>query len=267
MKKRWISGALACVLLVACATSPTGRRQLILFSDGEVAQLGLTSFEQLKKEEKISTDKKKTRFVRCVADAIVHQIPASYNYSTQDWQVELFDSPDVNAFALPGGRIGVYTGLFKAVNNQDQLAAVLGHEVAHVLARHSNERLSQSQLAGVGMVAADAALGDASYREPAMAALGIGAQVGVLLPYGRIQETEADVLGLQLMAMAGFKPEQAISLWQNMAQISGGKKPPEFLSTHPSDQHRIDELSRQLDAVTPLYTKARELGRKPQCQF
>ena len=267
MKKLWLLGIALCVFLVACATSPTGRRQLILFGDSDVAQLGLTSFEQLKKQEKISTNKKETRYVRCVAEAIVHEIPAQYNYSSQDWQVELFDSPDINAFALPGGRIGVYTGFFKAVKNQDQLAAVLGHEVAHVLARHSNERLSQSQLANMGMLAADTALGDSTYREPAMAALGIGAQVGVLLPYSRIQESEADVLGLQLMAMAGFNPEQSIVLWQNMSQATGKNKQSELLSTHPSDQHRIDELNQQLAAVAPLYAKAKELGRKPQCQF
>lgn len=264
--KKWLFGGVAALLVAACATSPTGRKQLILFGDGEVAQMGLSSFEQLKKEEKISTDKKLTRYVQCVADAVVHEIPATYKTSIADWQVVLFESDDVNAFALPGGRIGVYTGLFKAAKNQDQLAAVIGHEISHVLARHSNERLSQSQLANVGMAAADTALGDSTARGPAMAALGLGAQVGILLPYGRVQESEADVLGLQLMASAGFKPEQAIALWQNMAAVTKGKAPPEFLSTHPSGESRIKELQNQLAVVAPFYNKARELGRKPQCQ-
>lgn len=264
--KKWLFGSVAALLVAACATSPTGRKQLILFGDGEVAQMGLSSFEQLKKEEKISTDKKLTRYVQCVADAVVRDIPATYKTSIADWQVVLFESDDVNAFALPGGRIGVYTGLFKAAKNQDQLAAVIGHEISHVLARHSNERLSQSQLANVGMAAADTALGDSTARAPAMAALGLGAQVGILLPYGRVQESEADVLGLQLMASAGFKPEQAIALWQNMAAVTKGKAQPEFLSTHPSDQSRIQELQDQLAVVEPFYNKARELGRKPQCQ-
>ena len=264
--KRWGLGGLALLLVAACATSPTGRKQLILFGDGEVAQLGLNSFDELKKQEKISTDKKLTRYVQCVSDAIVHEIPASYKTSIADWQVVLFDSNDVNAFALPGGRIGVYTGLFKAAKNQDQLAAVLGHEVAHVLARHSNERLSQSQLANVGMAAADSALADSEMRQPAMAALGLGTQVGVLLPYGRVQESEADILGLQLMASAGFKPEQAVELWHNMAAVTKGKAPPEFLSTHPSSDSRISELQKQLAVVAPYYAKAQELGRKPQCQ-
>lgn len=264
--KKWMYSLLCAGLLLACTTSPTGRRQLILYGDGEVAQLGLSSFEQMKKEEKISTDKKLTRYVQCVADAIVREIPASYQQATAQWQVVLFASDQINAFALPGGRIGVYTGLFKAVKDQDQLAAVLGHEVSHVLARHSNERLSQGQLANLGMTAADIALSDSSARAPAMAALGLGAQVGVLLPYSRIQESEADVLGLQLMAAAGFNPQKAINLWQNMAASSNGKKPPELLSTHPSDKNRIKEIESQLAAVMPIYDKAREMGRKPQCQ-
>ena len=262
----WWLGGLAFLLVAACATSPTGRKQLILFGDGEVAQLGLTSFDELKKKEKISTDKKLTRYVQCVSDSIVQAIPANYKTSIADWQVVLFDSDEVNAFALPGGRIGVYTGLFKAAKNQDQLAAVLGHEVAHVLARHSNERLSQSQLANVGMAAADSALADSEMRQPAMAALGLGTEVGILLPYGRVQESEADILGLQLMASAGFNPEQAVDLWHNMAAITKGKTPPEFLSTHPSSDSRISELQKQLAVVAPYYAKAQELGRKPQCQ-
>jgi predicted Zn-dependent protease len=264
--KQWVIGGIAALLVAACATSPTGRKQLILFGDGEVAQMGLASFDQLKKQEKVSTNKKLTRYVQCVADAVVREIPAAYKTSSADWQVVLFESEDINAFALPGGRIGVYTGLFKAVKNQDQLAAVLGHEVSHVLARHSNERLSQSELANVGMAAADSALADSAARGPAMAALGLGTQVGILLPYGRVQESEADVLGLQLMASAGFNPEQAIALWQNMAAVTKGKAPPEFLSTHPSGESRIKELQDQLAVVTPYYNKARELGRKPQCQ-
>ena len=264
--KKWMYSLLCAGLLLACTTSPTGRRQLILYGDGEVAQLGLSSFEQMKKEEKISTDKKLTRYVQCVTDAIVREIPASYQQGTAQWQVVLFASDQINAFALPGGRIGVYTGLFKAVKDQDQLAAVLGHEVSHVLARHSNERLSQGQLANLGMTAADIALSDSSARAPAMAALGLGAQVGVLLPYSRIQESEADVLGLQLMAAAGFNPQKAINLWQNMAASSNGKKPPELLSTHPSNKNRIKEIDAQLAAVMPIYDKAREMGRKPQCQ-
>lgn len=264
--KKWFLAGLSAALLVACATSPTGRKQLILFDDNEVAQLGLASFDQMKKEQKISSNKVLTRYVQCVADAVVREIPASYQNSAAQWQVVLFDSDQINAFALPGGRIGVYTGLFKAAKGQDQVAAVLGHEVAHVLARHSNERLSQSQLTNLGLSAADMAMGDSSVRQPAMAALGLGAQVGVLLPYGRVQESEADQLGLQLMAAAGFNPAQAVSLWQNMSAANKGKQTPELLSTHPSDQRRIAEIEAQLPGVMPIYEKARGMGRKPQCQ-
>lgn len=267
MKRRTLVMLLATGWLAACSTSPTGRNQLILMDDNEVAALGLQSFSTLEKQEKISQDRKANRYVRCVAEAVVREIPPRYMSSPQDWKVVLFDSKEVNAFALPGSRIGIYTGIFKAARNQDQLAAVIGHEVSHVLARHANERMSQSQLAGVGLAVADSALQGTSYQQPAMAALGLGTQVGVLLPYGREQETEADVLGLELMASAGFRPQQAVELWRNMASISGGNKPPELLSTHPSDDHRLQRLQEQLAVAEPLYEKAHSLGRKPQCQM
>lgn len=266
MKKYWL-GLFSCLFVVACATSPTGRNQLILFGDDEVAQLGLKSFEQLQKQEKVSTNKRDTQYVRCVANAVVKEIPASYRTSPTGWQVVLFESPQVNAFALPGGRIGVYTGLLTVAKTQDQLAAVLGHEVSHVLARHSNERLSQSELANAGLSAANSALGDTQARQPIMAALGVGTQVGVLLPYGRVQESEADLLGMQLMASAGFNPQQAITLWQNMAAQHQGQASSEWLSTHPSDANRMQALQEQLAPAMVVYEKARGLGRKPQCRI
>lgn len=252
--------------LAACSTSPTGRRQLLLYSDNDVAHLGLTSFEQLKKQTKVSKNAKQTQLVQCVAKAVTQQIPAQYSNRPAQWEVVLFDDAQINAFALPGGRIGVYSGLLGTAKGQDQLAAVIGHEVSHVLAKHSNERLSQSQVANLGMVAADMALGSSSYRQPAMAALGVGVQVGVLLPYGREQETEADLLGLSLMANAGFDPRQAVTLWQNMARSHKGKKPPELLSTHPSDTTRIAAIEQLLPRVMPLYQAARQAGRQPKCQ-
>ncbi|WP_409420333.1 M48 family metallopeptidase [Pseudaeromonas sp. ZJS20] len=252
--------------VVACSTSPTGRRQLLLYSDNDVAQLGLTSFDQIKKETKVSKNAKQTKFVQCVAKAVTDQIPAQYSNRPAKWEVVLFDDPQINAFALPGGRIGVYRGLLGTAKGPDQLAAVIGHEVSHVLAKHSNERLSQSQVANLGMVAADMALGSSGYRQPAMAALGVGVQVGVLLPYGREQETEADLLGLSLMANAGFDPRQAVTLWQNMAQSHKGKQQPELLSTHPSDGTRIRAIQQLLPKVMPLYQAARQAGRTPTCQ-
>lgn len=264
--KKWTGLLLLASLTVACVTSPTGRRQLLLYPDADVAQLGLASFDELKKQEKIDTDPALNRYVGCVALAVTSEIPAQYQTRTASWEVVLFDSPQINAFALPGGRIGVYSGLLKVAKDQDQLAAVLGHEVAHVLAKHSNERLSNSQVANLGMVAADMALGESPARQSAMAALGLGVQVGYLLPYGRAQESEADVLGLQLMARAGFQPEAAVSLWQNMSKATRNQPTVEFLSTHPSDERRIAQLQARLAAVRAEYEQARAAGRNPQCQ-
>jgi len=256
--------ALCSSLLVACAQSPTGRSQMLLYSPQQMSQLGADSFEQMKKQEKVSKDAKLNGYVSCVAKAVTAQVPASYGIT--NWEVVVFDSKQVNAFALPGGKIGVYSGLLKVAKNQDQLATVIGHELTHVLAQHSNERLSRSQLAGIGLAAADIAMGTSEYRGATMAALGLGVEVGVMLPYGRTQESEADRLGLELMARAGFNPAEAVPLWQNMSAAAGGNAPPQLLSTHPSNENRIAELQAQQAQVQPLYEQARANGLVPQCK-
>ena len=253
--------ALSAVIgLTACSASPTGRNQLILFSDSDMSSLGTKSFEQMKQEQKISQDKKTNSYVQCVTNAITKFVPKQPGFD--EWEVVVFDSEQVNAFALPGGKIGVYTGLLKVAENQDQLATVIGHEIAHVLADHSNERLSQSQLANTGLQITNVALGTseyAKYQGVTMAALGLGVQYGVLMPYGRAQESEADILGLELMAKAGFDPYQSIYLWQNMAKASGGNQPPELLSTHPSHSTRIQDLSAK-SRTLPNYA-----SQRPNC--
>ncbi|HAS63591.1 MAG TPA: Zn-dependent protease [Vibrio sp.] len=247
--------------LTACSSSPTGRNQLLLFSDSDMTNLGAQSFEQMKQKQKISTDAKLNNYVQCVAMAVTRQVPKQPSF--QNWEVVVFDSDQVNAFALPGGKIGVYTGLLKVAKNEDQLATVIGHEIAHVLADHSNERLSQSQLANTGLQLTSVALGSseyAQYREATMAALGLGVQVGVLLPYGRTQESEADIVGLDLMAKAGFDPRESVTLWHNMAKASQGQQPPELLSTHPSHSTRIRDLTQTMQQL-PNYSMA-----KPNCR-
>ncbi|PJG59531.1 M48 family metallopeptidase [Aeromonas cavernicola] len=259
--------ALCSALLMSCAQSPTGRSQMLLYSPQQMSQLGADSFEQMKQQERVSTNTRLNAYVNCVANAVTAQVPA--NYGITSWEVVVFDSDQVNAFALPGGKIGVYSGLLKVANNQDQLATVIGHELTHVLAQHSNERLSRSQLAGMGMAAASVALGSSEYsqyRNTAMAALGLGMEVGVLLPYGREQESESDRLGLELMARAGFNPAEAIPLWQNMSAASGGKTPPQLLSTHPSNERRIADLQAQQAQVQPLYQQAKAAGLEPRCK-
>lgn len=253
------------VFLSGCAThqSPTGRNQVLLFSSQELEQMGTSSFAQIKKQEKISQDAAINRYVDCVANRITAVLPNSGS----PWDVVVFESEQVNAFALPGGHIGVYTGLLNVAENEHQLATVIGHEVAHVLAKHSNEQVSRAQLSGIGMQIADAALGAGgiSNKELYMAALGLGAQVGFILPYGREQESEADIMGVELMARAGFDPSQSIVLWKNMAK-HGGEQGPELLSTHPSHGHRIDDLTKMQQQVMPLY-QASKHEVKNSCQF
>lgn len=254
----------ACVLAVAtllsaCTSSPTGRQQVLLFSEQDMSQLGAQSFDALKQEEKIYTDRKTNQYVQCVTNALTAKLPGTQAYS--QWEVVVFDSDQINAFALPGGKIGVYTGLLKVAVNQDQLATVIGHEIGHVMAQHSNERLSRSQLANMGMQISSMAMSGTQYHDMAMAGLGLGMQYGVLMPYGRSQESESDIIGLRLMAEAGFDPNESIYLWQNMAKASGGNQPPELLSTHPSHSTRIDDLRKEIGKL-PTYNTPH-----PQCRL
>ncbi len=244
-------------LLVACATSPLGRSQLKLYPDSDLDQMGVTAFAQTAKETPVTSNGQTTAYVNCVANAITREVGGV-------WEVKVFESKDVNAFALPGGKIGVYTGLLKVTQSQDQLAAVIGHEVAHVIAGHSNERVSQQQVAGLGMNVAQLILGGGEGGGALMSALGAGAQYGVLLPFSRAHESEADLLGLDYMAKAGFDPRQAVQLWRNMAQ-AGGQKPPEFASSHPSDETRIRQIEARLPQDLPVFQQSQASGKKPKC--
>ncbi|MCU5787942.1 M48 family metallopeptidase [Alloalcanivorax marinus] len=258
--KRLALPAAALLLLVACATSPLGRQQFLLMPASEMDQMGATAYAEMKQQQPIETGTAEVRYVQCVANAITSVLD-----SDQQWEVTVFKDDTANAFALPGGKIGVHTGLLKVAKNQDQLAAVIGHEVGHVLAQHSNERVSIqfATQTGAQLVAALAG-GDSAEQQTLMGLLGVGAQYGVQLPFSRKHESEADVIGLQLMAEAGFNPEQSVNLWQNMAAASGGS-PPEFLSTHPSNQSRIEGLRARLPEVRPIYQQARAAGRTPNC--
>lgn len=255
------------VTLSGCAVSPSGERTLLLNSPAQMNAMGSQSFEQMKEKIPIETDARTNRYVECVSDAIVMQVPREYGYAPQDWELVVFKDEAVNAFALPGGKIGVYTGMLKVANNQHQLASVIGHEVSHVLAQHSNARMSQQQLTQLGIVATSVALADrvdSKTQQAAIMALGLGAQYGILLPYSRRHESEADMLGQELMAQAGFDPREAVTLWQKMAQ-KGGATPPELLSTHPAPATRIQQLDAQVSQYMPLYQQALTAGRRPDC--
>ncbi len=222
--------------------------------------MGVSAFDDVKKETPVSKDQALSAYVQCVASAITKEAAPNV-----PWEVVVFDSDDVNAFALPGGKIGVYTGMLKVAESQDQLATVLGHEVAHVTARHGNARVSAALATETGVQLTSAALGSkvGGTRELA-GLLGLGAELGVLLPYSRDQESEADVLGLDYMANAGFEPGASVELWRKMQSVAGDKVPT-FLSTHPSNEARIQELSSKLPAATKRYEAARQAGRAPRC--
>lgn len=255
--------ALLVLLLVACTTSPLGRSQLRLFPESEISRMGVAAFEQLKSETPVSGDRSTNRYVRCVADAVTRELTGAW--AGRSWEVTVFQDDAVNAFALPGGKIGVYTGLLEVARNQNQLATVIGHEVAHVLADHSNERISTAFVAQSGLQLVEALSGAPSpTQQRLMGLLGVGAQVGVLLPFGRAQESEADLLGIDLMASAGFDPRESVALWHNMGK-AGGEQPPEFLSTHPSHETRIQDLEARMPLALERYDKARNAGKRPDC--
>jgi len=258
-----IPGLLALVLVAACVTSPLGRRQLKLMPEDQMTTMGLAAYDQISKETPVSTDPVLNAYVVCVANAITGAL--TDGEAPLAWEVRVFDVDAPNAFALPGGKIGVNRGLLRVAKNQDQLATVLAHEVAHVLAGHSNERIS-AQYATQGALAVASAVTDPANpkHQQAIALLGAGAQIGVLLPYGRTHESEADLLGLDLMSRAGFDPRQSVELWRNMA-AAGGQQPPEFLSTHPSHQTRIQNLEARIPQDLPVYEEARRSGRAPNC--
>lgn len=258
--------ALTAALAVACATTPSGRRQLLLVGGDQMSELGATAFASLVKQKPLSRDAGARRRVECVAGALVEALPEPW--SQQSWEVRVFADDTPNAFALPGGKIGVHEGMLAVARDQHQLAAVIGHEIAHVISRHGNERVSQRFAADLALQLASAYGSSRASPEQAqllMAALGAGAQVGVLLPFSRLQEREADVYGQQLMADAGFDPGQAGALWRNMIAASGSRSAPEFLSTHPDPERRARTLDQAGPELAERYRSARASGRTPQC--
>ena len=251
----------------SCATSPEGRSQLKLLPDDQIDSMGVQSFEQIKQETPETKNENMRAYVQCIANAIIPQLDEDNNPAS--WEVRVFADDQANAFALPGNKIGVYEGLFKYAENQDQVATVMGHELAHVIAQHGNERVSDQLAAQAGLTIAAIALGTSDSSEDnkalILAGLGLGVQYGVILPFSRTHESEADLIGLELMANSGFKPQESVKLWQNMAKAGG--QPPEFLSTHPSSSTRIKDLNARMPRALDAYNKAQAKNRKPNCQL
>ncbi|MGB5337009.1 MAG: M48 family metallopeptidase [Woeseiaceae bacterium] len=252
------------LVTASCSTSPTGRSQMIWKSDAELVAQSTRAFNQMRAGMPLATDRKKIDFVACVAEAVVGVLDPPL--SDIDWELAIFESQSVNAFAMPGGKIGVFTGILEVTENQHQLAAVIGHEIAHVTARHSNERASRASITGYGINALAIILGGgysgATYT--AQQALKAGADLGISLPHTRGQESEADIIGLEYMAKAGFDPREAVTLWQRMDATSD-KKPAEFVSTHPSSETRIEALVSEWQRTLPMYNEALAEGRVPTC--
>jgi predicted Zn-dependent protease len=250
--------------LVGCETNPyTGRSQLLMTSVSQEMQMGAQAYDQVKSDPKLrlSQDPREVEPVKRVAARIVEAAKRS-KYAEManqfQWEVTVIkDDKTPNAFALPGGKMAVYTGIFPMAKTEAGLAAVMGHEVVHALARHGAERMSQGQLTNAGLqvigTAAGAAGGGGMLGQAAMAALGVGAKVGVLLPFSRKHESEADYIGILLAADAGYDPREAVALWERMGQMSGGGAPSEFMSTHPSHETRIDQLKKWMPEAMAIY--------------
>jgi len=233
-------------------------------SDAELQAEAARQFAQLKASAPLTTDREIIDYVSCVANSVVMVLEPPY--SDYNWEMAILETDQVNAFVMPGGKIVIYEGILKAAQNQDQLAAVIGHEIAHETAEHTKSKLLQGKGADIGIQVAAVLLGGGNYgtQYTAQEMLSQGAMYGILLPYKRGQETEADVIGLEYMASAGFDPRASVPLWQNMAAMAG-EAPAEFTSTHPSSENRIDSLVSQWIEVLPLYNEAREAGRIPDC--
>jgi len=250
-------------LLAACSTVPlTGRSQLILIPDNQVMSLSFDQYNQFLSKHEVIKGTPEAQMVQRVGRRIQNAVQAYLVQNGQSgllngyqWEFNLVKDKQVNAFCMPGGKVVVYTGILPVTENESGLATVMGHEIGHAIARHGNERMSQGLVAQMGGMALGAALSSRPQetQQIFMAAFGLGAQVGILLPYGRLQESEADQLGLIFMAMAGYDPHAAVGFWQRMAGQKDGAAPPEFLSTHPSHATRIADIKSYLPTAMAYY--------------
>jgi len=237
---------LAALVLASCASAPvTGRNQLILISPQQSQALGVQAYQQIKQQTPIVTRTEQARIVERIGRRIAAIAPGTSGYA---WEFNLFQDSSPNAFALPGGKVGVNTGLFDVAENEAQLAAVLAHEVGHVVAQHSAERMSRDMVAQLGI----GALGAATSSPELVNLAASAATLGVTLPFTRSQEAEADHIGLIYMARAGYDPRAAVELWKNF-QSAGGSRPPAFLSTHPSPENRIARLEELMPEAMQFY--------------
>ncbi len=248
-----------------CSTVPiTGRSQLSLVSASEMLSMSFQQYDEFIKTNKISADANNSNMVKRVGFNIQNAVQRYFTENKMadrlngyNWEFNLIESPDVNAWCMPGGKVVVYTGILPLTQDESGLAVVMGHEIAHAIAEHGNERMSQILLTQLGGIALSEALSSQPQqtRDLWLGVYGLGAQVGVLLPYSRTHESEADRLGLIFMSMAGYDPNVAVGFWERMAAQKQGQAPPEFLSTHPSDKTRIEDIKKNLPEAMKYYNK------------
>ncbi|MDA0705158.1 MAG: M48 family metallopeptidase [Proteobacteria bacterium] len=257
-RTQWLALYSALAALLACGP------QAHAVSDAEIAAENARVFAEMKANMPLVTDQDTINYIACVANAVVLELDPEFR--DLPWEMAIFAGDTVNAFAMPGGKIGIMEGILKAARTQDQLAAVIGHELAHVTLKHGRKDIGRSKYLGVGIQVAAVLVGGGNQGTTytAYQALNEGAAYGLILPFSRDQESDADVVGLDFMARAGFDPFQALDLWKNMNE-EAGEAPPEFMSTHPSGEKRIDALVSQMSTVLPIYNEATQNGRNPDC--
>ena len=262
---RLIPFALSLLILTACTTVPiTGRSQLNLIPGSSMLALSAQEYGTFLKENKISSNPEQTATVKRVGTKIQQAVESYFagiglesHLADYHWEFNLVEDPQANAWCMPGGKVVVYSGILPITRDDAGLAVVLGHEIAHAIAEHGNERMSQGLISQMGGMALSTAMAtkSAATQQLWMSVYGVGAQYGALLPYGRLQESEADELGLVFMTMAGYDPHEAISFWERMSAQKGGQAPPEFLSTHPADATRIAKIKKEIPAIQEKYGK------------
>ncbi len=266
----YITITLLFFILQSCATVPlTGRRQLDLIPDASMLSMSFQQYDQFLAEHPLSKDGVATKMVLRVGDRIqkaVEQYFDDHNLSGElvgyEWEFNLVEDETPNAWCMPGGKVVIYTGILPITENEAGLAVVMGHEIAHAIARHGNERMSQGLVAQTGGMLLMKSLEEKPEQTQAlwMTAFGLGSQVGVMLPFSRLHESEADHLGLIFMAMAGYNPQEAALFWQRMQEMKGGAAPPEFLSTHPADETRIEQIEKLMPMAMEHYQKSQAGG-------
>lgn len=253
------------LFVISCSTvAITGRKQLNIIPNSTMLTMSFQQYNEFLSAHQLSKDAINATMIKRVGSNIKKAVEKYFSDNKMadelngfQWEFNLVESNEVNAWCMPGGKVVFYTGILPITRDENGVAVVMGHEVAHAIAEHGGERMSQGLIAQLGGMALDKALENKPEKTRAlwMTAFGVGAQLGILLPFSRLHESEADHLGLIFMAMAGYNPNSAVDFWQRMAQLKGGQAPPEFLSTHPSDETRIADIKKLIPEAMKYYSK------------